>query len=247
MNSTGFRRQKSLAILLDYVLSTTNSSVFSMKHSMDSIPFPFRSSSRPLASAERRHGPFGYTIYTSFKPWLRDEHDYRCVYCLTREAWNLSSNGNTNGFGVDHMRSRCDAPIDKVNYNNLCYCCNNCNSLKGARSLPQRLIDEPLGEHVRISEDGTVLALTEQGEWLRDCLLLASEESTKQRKLILELHKKARYDLDNAIDSMIPMLFEYPSNLDDLSSLNPPQNSRPRGLDESAWARRQRAELPRFY
>jgi hypothetical protein len=35
----------------------------------------------------RRHSPRGYRDYRSYKPWLRDEFDFRCVYCLWRERW----------------------------------------------------------------------------------------------------------------------------------------------------------------
>lgn len=36
----------------------------------------------PANSHERRHGPLGYVDYKSYKPWLRDEFTFRCVYCL---------------------------------------------------------------------------------------------------------------------------------------------------------------------
>jgi hypothetical protein len=36
---------------------------------------------------ERRHGPANYAAYESYRPWLRDEFDFRCVYCLKRETW----------------------------------------------------------------------------------------------------------------------------------------------------------------
>ena len=35
----------------------------------------------------RRHGPIGYADYASFRPWLRDEFVFRCVFCLRRESW----------------------------------------------------------------------------------------------------------------------------------------------------------------
>lgn len=51
------------------------------------IPFEY-----PSAPLVRRHGPVGYLDYSSFRPWLRDEFGFRCVYCLRREQWepNLS-------------------------------------------------------------------------------------------------------------------------------------------------------------
>ncbi len=35
---------------------------------------------------QRRHGPRGYTSYRAYKPWLRDEFAFRCVYCLSTHA-----------------------------------------------------------------------------------------------------------------------------------------------------------------
>jgi hypothetical protein len=50
----------------------------------------------------RRHGPRGYADLESFRPWLRDEFDFRCVYCLLREQW-----GRTRGtFELDYFRSK---------------------------------------------------------------------------------------------------------------------------------------------
>ncbi|MCL4201337.1 MAG: hypothetical protein KJ000_02500 [Pirellulaceae bacterium] len=39
---------------------------------------------------QRRHGPRGYTSYRAYKPWLRDEFAFRCVYCLLRISWWLT-------------------------------------------------------------------------------------------------------------------------------------------------------------
>ncbi len=41
----------------------------------------------PPTDHVRRHGPRGYENYENYKPFLRDEFDYRCVYCLLREVW----------------------------------------------------------------------------------------------------------------------------------------------------------------
>jgi len=45
---------------------------------------PFR---YPDAPHVRRHGPRGYADADGFRPWLRDEFCFRCVYCLQREVW----------------------------------------------------------------------------------------------------------------------------------------------------------------
>jgi len=46
------------------------------------MPFIF-----PSVAHVRKHGPVGYTDFTTYKPWLRDEFQFRCVYCLERERW----------------------------------------------------------------------------------------------------------------------------------------------------------------
>lgn len=48
------------------------------------LPVPFAYTSTPH---QRRHGPSGYDSYEAYKPWLRDEFVFRCVYCLEREMW----------------------------------------------------------------------------------------------------------------------------------------------------------------
>ena len=40
----------------------------------------------PASPHVRRHGPMGYADHASFRPWLRDEFAFRCVYCLRRET-----------------------------------------------------------------------------------------------------------------------------------------------------------------
>ena len=40
----------------------------------------------PDALDERQHGPRGYVDDEHYKPWLRDEFTYRCLYCGCREV-----------------------------------------------------------------------------------------------------------------------------------------------------------------
>ncbi len=242
----GFRNPKELVSGLACALATIDyRSCYS--HRVDTIPFPYAEPARSLAPSDRRHGPSGYSDYSSYKPWLRDEHEFRCVYCLARETWDLNATSAASGFGVDHMRSQHDAPDEVTNYDNLCYCCNDCNSVKGAKSLPQRLIDEPLDVHLKINGDGSVEALTNEGAWLRDCVFLAHPEAVKRRQLILDLRSAALADLAAGHDSPKSRMFQYPSGLENLATRNPPTNSRTAGLEDSAWARRERGELSRFY
>lgn len=213
---------------------------------MDRIPFPYAGPDRALTA--RRHGPAGYRSYQSYKPWLRDEHEYCCVYCRARETWLLDGAHPAHAaFGADHILSQDERPDLALEYDNLAYCCNTCNARKNAASLPEQMIDRPLAEHLRIRADGRIEALTNDGAWLRDLLLLDHPERTRRRQVILGLWREAIALTDDApADDMLAGLFMYPPDLDDLGMLRPPWNSRPSGVEESAFERRRRDELPMF-
>ena len=71
----------------------------------------------PVQRNERRHGPSGYTSYERYRPWLRDEFDFRCVYCLKREAWGQV----TGEFELDHFEPQSVNPARRLDYENLVY------------------------------------------------------------------------------------------------------------------------------
>ena len=80
----------------------------------------------PDARSHRRHGPSGYASYVSYRPWLRDEFTFRCVYCLKREQW-----GHVTGeFDIDHFQPQRLLPHSASDYANLVYACRRCNSVK---------------------------------------------------------------------------------------------------------------------
>lgn len=86
----------------------------------DSEASAFLYPSHPLA---RRHGPKGYADYQSFRPWLRDEFSFRCVYCLIREQWGRV----TGEFDLDHFTPQSCRPDQMAEYDNLLYACHTCN------------------------------------------------------------------------------------------------------------------------
>jgi hypothetical protein len=81
----------------------------------------------PSQGHERRHQPRGYSNYRSFKPWLRDEFCFRCLYCLRRETWSSDAD---QSFSVDHLKPRVTHPHLVCDYANLLYACCGCNTLK---------------------------------------------------------------------------------------------------------------------
>lgn len=89
----------------------------------------------PESRSERVHGPAGYASYESFRPWLRDEFTFRCVYCLKRESWGQV----TGEFELDHFHPQLLTPDRTLDYFNLVYACRRCNSVKRAQSVEDPL------------------------------------------------------------------------------------------------------------
>src|SRR5206468_3770277 len=81
----------------------------------------------PPVPPPRRHGPRGYADHPLYKPWLRDEFAFRCIYCLWREVWEADGQ---HGFGVEHVQPQAAAPAQRLEYDNLLYACNLCNSTR---------------------------------------------------------------------------------------------------------------------
>src|SRR5947207_2182032 len=108
---------------------------------------PFR---YPATPHVRKHAPAGYADYTSYKPWLRDEFEFRCVYCLQREMWSRDRDAS---FSVDHVAPQSQAPELIGVYDNLVYACLRCNSAR----QDIRMIDpthEAMANHIRVEADG---------------------------------------------------------------------------------------------
>ena len=81
-------------------------------------------------------------MYDSYRPWLRDEFDFRCVYCLKRESWGRV----TSEFELDHFAPQALNPQLRLNYFNLVYACRHCNSVKRDQTVghPSQLLRSPL-------------------------------------------------------------------------------------------------------
>ena len=108
----------------------------------------------PLQRHRRRHTPRMQTDYRRYKPCLRDEFRFTCVYCLMREPWL----GAHFYFGVEHYRAKSKGGRSRHHYSNLLYACNQCNNAKGETSFaPELHPDEfPYGRVIRLAEDGSL-------------------------------------------------------------------------------------------
>jgi hypothetical protein len=193
----------------------------------------------PARPHARRHGPRGYAGYESYRPWLRDEFTFRCVYCLVREQWGLVR----GTFDIDHFLPVATHPRGERTYDNLLYCCATCNAAKGKRRLPDpcRTL---LAAAAEVKEDGTIVGPTAEARRLIRVLGLDDPEYTEFRLLWLGIAALAeRHD-----PVLYRTLMGFPADLPDLARLRPPGgNARPQGMQESYFTQRARGSLPETY
>jgi uncharacterized protein (TIGR02646 family) len=121
--------------------------------------------------------------YAQYRALLRRDFQNRCAYCLIHEFFN----GSEANFEIDHHRPR-NGPHARPDlastYTNLYWACRECNGNKGDRwpDATQyedgcRFIDpcEEWGDHDLhwiFNRDGTLTALTKQGEYTEEVLIL---------------------------------------------------------------------------
>lgn len=197
------------------------------------VPFVY-----PATPHVRRHGPQGYADYAGFRPWLRDEFSFRCVYCLLREQW-----ARYGSFAIDHFLAVAHHAAQSTDYDNLLYACAPCNAAKQDRLLP-----DPLrvltNAAVQVAADGTIRTDDAEAAHLIELLGLNSDKSTEFRMLwigIIALAAKHEPPL-------YAKLMGFPADLPNLSRLRPPKgNARPEGVQQSWHARRESGTLPETY
>ena len=200
---------------------------------MEAQPFAY-----PLAPHVRKHGPRGYRDYDHCRDWLRDEFDFRCVFCLYREQWP-----GAQAFEIDHLLPRAKYPEKECAYENLLYLCRRCNGNKRAKLVPDPC-QVAVGKCLQVQPNGRIAALNLQGRLLVKALRLDNDSYTRMRELMIGI-------LETCFRHNRPLfvsLMGYPKNLPDLARLNPPGgNAQPEGAKASAFARRERGQLPETY
>jgi HNH endonuclease len=192
----------------------------------------------PEPQEQRRHGPAGYSAYESYRPWLRDEFDFRCVYCLKRETWGQV----TSEFELDHFKPQSLNPTLSTGYLNLVYACRRCNAVKGDQTVadPFRLLRTTLATAL---PDGSLRPRDRDTQRLILQLDLNSPRLKSWRVVwmrILDLAKK--HDT-----GLYFKLAGFPEDLPNLGRMRPPSNTRKEGLEQCWFARRVRSSLPAEY
>lgn len=188
----------------------------------------------PEPRTERRHGPAGYTSYESYRPWLRDEFDFRCVYCLKREKWGQV----TSEFEIDHFRPQALNPRRRLDYLNLVYACRRCNAVK----LDQTIADPFLllnANNVATLPDGSLHAHGEETRRLIRQLDLNSPRLLSWRVMWMRVTALA----EERDRELYLQLIGLPDDLPNLRRLKPPVNSRKEGIEDCWFAQRERGEV----
>jgi hypothetical protein len=191
----------------------------------------------PTLAHQRRHGPQGYESAITYRPWLRDEFTFRCVYCLLREQWGRV----TGEFDVEHFRPIVNSPELGLTYDNLLYACHTYNLLKGVKNLPDPS-QVLTAEAVRVNPAGSIEGRSPDARRLIEILGLDSDSYRRWRSIWMRNVELAEeYDHEH-----FRRMMGFP---DDLPSLDhsPPVNTRPEGVQQSWYAKRQRGELPEVY
>jgi hypothetical protein len=192
----------------------------------------------PERQEERRHGPAGYAEYESYRPWLRDEFDFRCAYCLKRETWGQV----TSAFELDHFEPQSLNPQLRLDYWNLLYACRCCNAVKRDQTVadPFRLLR---ADQLTTLPDGSLRPHDRDTQRLIRQLDLNSARLRSWRVMWMRIVALAK-DRDTALYFQ---LVGFPEDLPNLSKLRPPQNARKESLEDCWFARRQRGFLPVAY
>ena len=186
----------------------------------------------------RKHGPIGYKEWESYRPWLRDEFDFRCVFCLRREIWDQ----RRAVFAIEHLVPRKLAPERALDYTNLVYACGSCNSAKSAQSAPDPC-DHTYDKLVEVQDDGTIQALNAEGRRLIRTVCLDDAKTTAWRRSLIENFRcYAKYE---------PALYRerlgFPDDLPDLSKCVPPGgNTKLNSESTSRYQQRFNGALPIF-
>ncbi len=186
-----------------------------------------------------RHAPTGYLDIDSFRPWIRDEFTFRCIYCLRRERWEPDA----GIFEIDHFAPVARTPKRRLEYSNLLYSCRTCNAAKGTLVLPDPR-STLLSEQVCVENDGLLRPRTAPANFLVRILDLNDPMYVTWRMRMIRI-----VVLASARDpALFRDLLAYPDDLPDLENLRPPAgNTRPGGVSESHSARARRGELPETY
>lgn len=186
----------------------------------------------------RKHGPSGYSDYADYKDWLRDEFDYRCVYCMRREVWER----RRAVWVVEHLIPRKLRKDLSTEYTNLVLGCASCNSFKKADLIPDPC-KLAYGKLVSVSADGTITHHSREGLRLIRVASLDDADATEwRRKEIVISRNLKKHAIKEYRNRMT-----FPIDLPDLANRSVKHNSKPEGAKECRFEQKMLGTLPLTY
>ena len=192
----------------------------------------------PAEPHRRRHGPSGYADPADYKDWLRDEFDFRCVYCLRREAWER----RRAIWVVEHLIPRTLRHDLATYYPNLVLACATCNSWKSAKRVPDPC-KVAYGSLVTVAVDGTIRHHSRAGRKLVRGASLDDADSTEWRRKLIHLIRNYR--------RLEPQEYRrwmgFPADLPDLANRAVKANSKRDGARNCRFEQRKAGTLPNCY
>lgn len=195
----------------------------------------------PAAPHQRRHAPAGYTHYESYRPWLRDEFLFRCVYCLNREKWY----SDDVAFNIDHFLPVAVAPDLSCKYSNLLYACARCNRAKSDIVGIPDPCQVAYGDCLTVMPTGFIEPLNKQGVKIAESLALNMPTRVEARCRWMQVLA----GLKISDPSVYHEYMGFPSVLDDLRPphLRPPSNNLPDSVHDCFFAQREEGRIAASY
>ena len=147
----------------------------------------------------------------------------------------------TGDFELDHFEPQAIKPDKALNYDNLVYACRTCNSIKKASEIADPF-PTLVSSNLHCDFDGRLVPSSVDAFRLIEILDLNSPKAIEWRQMWLRIVAMA----SEQDASLFTMLVGFPRELPDLSRKKPSSNSRPNGVAESWFAKRQRNELSKI-
>ena len=141
-----------------------------------------------MAFFVRASNPPQYQRYKSYKRHLRLDFRFRCAYCEVTEGYLRGP----DAFGADHFKPFKHFPELDCAYQNLYYCCNQCNAKKRAQwpsvelqekgiGFADPCVEDPYTAHLLIQPSGDLAPSSKIGSYTLEIIRLNREECRRFR------------------------------------------------------------------
>jgi len=167
---------------------------------------------------------------------------------MHREKW---TKGGYRSFHVEHRIPQSVAEGKILEYENLVYSCDMCNTFKSNEIMPDPF-EVPLGLHYEFDADGGVRSLSgRQGQEYIEILGLDDESAVDYRARLLRTLRDFSMLCDKVEAAkrieMLERWFGYPVDIPDLRAYRPKKNSKDENKRLCYYVLLKNGEIPRIY